>query len=225
MPNPTPRTIEELKAWYAAHNLPPEEITRFFIGRDIKEPRAFGIYAEDGQFIVYKNKADGSREVRYHGPDEGYAVNELYLRLKQEIAAQKEKQPDRKTEPLTPQEKRAAGLLMALAALGAAALLFFGIRSALKEPNRGYYQYLDRWYYYNLSTENWYLYLDEWQPVTVERELQDHWQSYYVNRELTRDMGVTDISLTEFYSTTDSSSSWDSSDSWDSWDTDWDSDW
>lgn len=85
----TPRTIEELKSWYRARSLPPEETTRFFIGKDIKEPRAFGIYEENGRFIVYKNKSDGSRAVRYEGRDEAYAVNELYLRLKEEILNQK----------------------------------------------------------------------------------------------------------------------------------------
>lgn len=39
----TPRTIAELQSWYRARNLPPEEVTRFFIGRDVREPRAFGI--------------------------------------------------------------------------------------------------------------------------------------------------------------------------------------
>ena len=85
----TPRTIEELKDWYKARNLPPEEVTRFFIGKNITEPKAFGIYEENGSFIVYKNKADGSRAIRYEGTDEAYAVNELYLRLKEEILNQK----------------------------------------------------------------------------------------------------------------------------------------
>lgn len=84
-----PETIEELKQWYVVHKLPPEETTRFFIGKNIKEPRAFGIYEENGRFIVYKNKNDGSRAVRYEGRDEAYAVNELYLRLKEEILNQK----------------------------------------------------------------------------------------------------------------------------------------
>ena len=59
------KTIEELKSWYIARKLPPEETTRFFIGKNIKEPRAFGIYQDGNKFIVYKNKADGSRAVRY----------------------------------------------------------------------------------------------------------------------------------------------------------------
>lgn len=85
----TPRTISELQSWYRARKLPPEEVTRFFIGKNITEPRAFGIYEENGIFTVYKNKGDGSRAVRYQGEDEAYAVNELYMRLKEEILQQK----------------------------------------------------------------------------------------------------------------------------------------
>lgn len=92
----TPQTIDELKTWYISRNLPSEEITRFFIGKNIKEPRAFGIYEDDGQFIVYKNKSDGTRAVRYQGTDEAYAVNELYIRLKEEIANQKSINTSRK---------------------------------------------------------------------------------------------------------------------------------
>lgn len=86
----TPKTIQELKDWYAARNLPDEKITRFFIGKDIKEPKAFGIYEESpGYFVVYKNKASGERAIRYQGTDEAYAVNEIYLKLKSEILNQK----------------------------------------------------------------------------------------------------------------------------------------
>ena len=85
----TPKTIKQLQVWYKTRGLPPEEVTRFFIGKDIKEPKAFGIYEENGMFIVYKNKSDGTRAIRYQGTDEAYAVNELYLRLKEEILNQK----------------------------------------------------------------------------------------------------------------------------------------
>ena len=33
--NEVPQTIEELKNWYVEHNLSPEEVTRFFIGKNI----------------------------------------------------------------------------------------------------------------------------------------------------------------------------------------------
>ncbi len=96
MVNSTPKTIEELKAWYTARNLPPYETTRFFIGINYTKPRAFGIYEENGEFIVYKNKATGERAIRYRGIDEAYAVNELFLKLKSEILNQKSHQTGRK---------------------------------------------------------------------------------------------------------------------------------
>lgn len=89
MTDTTPKTIEELKDWYQARKLPPYETTRFFIGIDYKHPKAFGIYQDGNEFVVYKNKADGSRAVRYRGTDEAYAVNEIYLKLKSEILNQK----------------------------------------------------------------------------------------------------------------------------------------
>ena len=85
----TPQTIEQLQSWYVARNLPPYEVTRFFIGENHQGPKAFGIYRDGNEFVVYKNKADGSRAIRYRGTDEAYAVNELYLKLKSEILNQK----------------------------------------------------------------------------------------------------------------------------------------
>lgn len=86
----TPKTIDELRKWYSDRNLPPYEVTRFFIGENRSEPKVFGIYQDSkGDFVVYKNKADGSRAVRYAGKDEAYAVNEIYLKLKEEILNQK----------------------------------------------------------------------------------------------------------------------------------------
>ena len=83
-----PKTIEELKAFCAEKGMPLEQM-RFYIGEDFPEPRAFGIFQdENGEFVVYKNKADGTRSVRYHGTDEAYAVNELYEKLKSETPAE-----------------------------------------------------------------------------------------------------------------------------------------
>jgi len=93
----TPKTIEELKQWYIDRKLPPYEVTRFFIGVNYTQPRAFGIYEENGKYIVYKNKDTGERAIRYQGTDEAYAVNELYLKLKSEILNQKANQGKRKS--------------------------------------------------------------------------------------------------------------------------------
>ncbi len=75
-----PKTISELKEYCAVHELPLKQL-RFFIGEDYREPRAYGIYRDVGEFVVYKNKANGSRSLRYQGPDEAHAVRLLYDKL------------------------------------------------------------------------------------------------------------------------------------------------
>lgn len=102
----TPKTIAELAKWYEDRHLPPYEITRFFIGIDYRQPRAFGIYQDGNEFIVYKNKADGTRAVRYKGTDEAYAVNELYLKLKDEILNQKAHQQKHTNEDFVQETKK-----------------------------------------------------------------------------------------------------------------------
>ena len=81
-----PETIDELKEYCAERGMPLLRM-RFFIGEDTKEPRAFGICRDGDRFLVYKNKADGSRAVRYNGPDEAYAVREIYNKLLDECRA------------------------------------------------------------------------------------------------------------------------------------------
>ena len=76
-----PKTIEELREYCAERGMPLLRM-RFFVGEDYREPKAFGIFkAGENRYIVYKNKADGSRAVRYDGPDEAYAVKELFDKL------------------------------------------------------------------------------------------------------------------------------------------------
>ena len=89
--NEVPQTIQELQNWYVSHNLPPEDVTRFFIGTNVQEARAFGSYFDEstGNYVVYKNKDNGERAIRYEGKDQSYAVNELYIKLKEEIINQK----------------------------------------------------------------------------------------------------------------------------------------
>ena len=103
-----PTTIEELKDWYRSKGLPSYETTRFFIGMDYKGPRAFGIYHDKYLgYVVYKNKDNGERAIRYQGTDEAYAVNELFMRLKQEILEQKSRNLDIRSSPyITPKERQ-----------------------------------------------------------------------------------------------------------------------
>ncbi len=75
-----PKTIEELKEYCAERGMPLLKM-RFFIGENYRQPKAFGIYQDKDQFVVYKNKANGQRAIRYQGPDEAYAVNELFTKM------------------------------------------------------------------------------------------------------------------------------------------------
>jgi len=84
-----PITIDELRTWYTERNLPPYDVTRFYIGYNYNNVKSFGIYKQDKNFYVYKVKENGARVVRYSGTDEAFAVNEFFNRLKREIALQK----------------------------------------------------------------------------------------------------------------------------------------
>ena len=75
-----PGTIAELKEYCALHKLPLRDL-RFFPGEDYRRPKAYGMYRDGSDYVVYKNKADGSRSIRYRGPDEAFAVRELYEKL------------------------------------------------------------------------------------------------------------------------------------------------
>ena len=250
-----PKTIEELRQWYVDHNLPPEHVTRFFIGKDIKEPKAFGIYkGEDGDFVVYKNKATGERAIRYKGSDEGYAVNELYQRLRTEIAEQKSRNASR--SQTTYRSGRSSGssrgmstfyrilkgfILVKFGVSIFAVLVLFLAASLDHSPSRGYYRYNGKDYYYQKS--QWYEYNafnDDWEYYSggsilddvITDDTADSYRIY--DHEGTRfedstwyDVGSSSSSSDDSWSSSDwdSGSSWDSSDSWDSGSSDWDSDW
>ena len=229
-----PKTIAELQDWYVAHHLPPEEITRFFIGKDIREPKAFGIYRDsNGDFVVYKNKSTGERAVRYKGADEQYAVNELYQRLKAEIADQKGNRPANNqkqsaVDNSAKKKKKGKGCLIAV-------IVFFVIGALMAifddSPPNGYYNYYGKQLYYQGST--WYYYdreKDDWFKSTEEFDITDKNASEFQALHHTGK----DFEDTEWYSSGshnddsgwDTDSDWDSgSDSWDSGSTDWDSDW
>ncbi|MBO4899660.1 MAG: hypothetical protein J5509_05160 [Lachnospiraceae bacterium] len=244
-PNPShkqvqgqPRTIAELQQWYVARNLPPYEVTRFFIGENHQGPRAFGIYQDpqNGQFVVYKNKNDGSRAVRYQGTDEEYAVNELYQRLKEEIVHQKAGQSAKNAGPTKKQKTIGkVGLVLLTGFLvGGVAL------SALSHDHDGYYNYNNvtyynygnTWYYYDDYYEDWYR-TDSYDPDV--NSITESYDDYYVSEEWNSGMNATDWDDTIYYSQTHSSSDydsdsdsdwdWDSGSDWDSGGTDWDSDW
>ncbi len=227
-----PKTIAELQEWYVAHHLPPEEITRFFIGKNITEPKAFGIYRDgNGDFVVYKNKSTGERAIRYKGADEQYAVNELYQRLKAEIADQKGNRPSSQQPVVdnTKKKKKKKGCLIAIIIL-----CVIGILGAIfdKTPPNGYYHYNGAQYYHQGSS--WYYYdkeKDDWFPSTEEIDIdkknaKDFQTDQHYGKDFESSSWYDSGSHSDDNDSWDNDSDWDSgSDSWDSGSTDWDSDW
>ena len=231
-----PRTIYELRWFCAQHNMPLAQM-RFFLGEDYEGPRAFGIYQDDdGDYVVYKNKADGVRSVRYKGPDEAHAVHEIYQKLLSEITQRKgggRPAPKRgKTAPNRAKKRGAGTKVFLLSALMMLALMIGTVFVALwkdRGPRSGYYAYDDGYYYSQYG--NWYYYDDDdWYPWEVDDTLRENYGDYYVGRAYDDSYGAEDFCYSDYYYEPDDSWDDDSDDTWDddsdyTWDDDWDDDW
>lgn len=228
-----PTTIQELRAYCEAHHLPLQDM-RVFIGEDYRGAKAFGIYRDNdtGNFVVYKNKADGTRAIRYEGNDEAYAVNELYLKIKERVDIQKAHQESQKSR--TPTEIlmksltfKIIMLTMCIAFILPPALIFWGTLG----PDTGYYVYQGSTWYYDHS--DWYEWDDidsEWSPASVDSELKKNYEDYYQSGNWDDDYGAGDFTDSVYYSAPeweddDWDYDWDDSSDWDSSYDDWDSDW
>lgn len=241
--NKIPETIEELKQWYEDRNLPPEETTRFFIGKDYKGARAFGIFMDEAteDFVVYKNKADGTRAIRYQGKDQKKAVKELYLKLKDEIANQKANNVRYTNSSYRgvgsssyhSNTRRSTSFFANILIFGVVGVMMLIMAVvAIWAPKRGYYLYNDDYYYYQNGT--WYEYdkTSGWYKANKPQELSKHHKSYYQSYDYSTYYYIDNFEYSGYYvepSSSDdddwSSSDWDSGDSWDSSSTDWGSDW
>lgn len=249
--NGTPQTIEELKDWAKAMNLPLQEM-RTFIGEDYKGARAFGIYKDetDGTFVVYKNKEDGTRAVRYKGTDEAYAVNELYQKMKERVAVQKAHQQPKTAKPASGAsesdlKKAESSLSKGLSKIFLIAMLAFIplviivtlIGEAGGGPDTGYYTYDDRSYYY--YSGDWYEWEnDSWRYAPNESWMDSDYENYYDSYSYDSGAEYEDFEDSSYYTPYEDNSDddsdwdddswdsgWDSGDSWDSGYDDWGSDW
>lgn len=237
--NQVPQTIEELKAFCESKNLPLNDM-RFFLGIDFKEPRAFGIFKDtDGNYVVYKNKADGTRAERYRGSDEAFAVKEIYDKMKSEVDLRRNKhgssgKPASATFNSGKKTKRKLGDKISAPIICAsiiAVIVGISIHVSIKTPSRGYYKYNDT-YYYCQSSNDWY-YFDPLDAVwlfvdSIDSELYDNYSNYYENSYYSEGYGITDFSNTQYYSepsNNDDNNDWDYGGNWDAGDTDWDTDW
>ena len=245
----TPETIDELLAFCQRHELPLAKM-RFFIGLDYPGAKAYGIYRDGNDFVVYKNKADGSRAVRYRGPDEAFAVNEIFQKLKEEATGQRAHKaaagkvgyPASSAHANNPYNDYSSGaeyrgrsgkrksnkILIGIIA-AAAAITIGRTVAAINQPGTpttGYYQYNGNTYY--SQNDDWYLYDSyggNWFPIyAVDDELQSNYGDYYSSYSYDEDYGVSSFADSQYYSYSDYSYDSSSSDydSGSSWDWDWD---
>ena len=267
-----PQTVEELKEWAKKHNLPLRQM-RTYIGENYTGAKAFGIYKDEasGNFVVYKNKADGTRSVRYEGPDEAYAVNELYLKMKERVAEQKSHQEaaGRKAgvskgpvylntgNPVGYENRRSLPkrgsrvgktlkhILLIYLIMGLCITALYFYMSALgRSPSTGYYNYNGNMYYWQNTTDAWYIYnydATQWDKCYDNLDyLYDNYDDYRIASYSYGDYDVTDFTESGYYVETpsysnDNDSGWDYDwdddydwnddydwdDSWDDWDSDW----
>lgn len=236
-----PKTIEELKEYCAERGMPLLRM-RFFVGEDYREPKAFGIYRDGDDFIVYKNKSDGSRAVRYRGPDEAHAVNELFLKLLDEChkrgiypdgktgagqtrsAAETGKDPHKFRKNLL---TALLGFLLYAAAMAAIILAASGIGKCTHR-NDGYYQFSENEVYYHFGSDWYYTSTDNDAGYWYEGDppVSDY-ENYSIGTDYDSDWGISDFRDSSTYEslTSDNSSGSSDYDSWDSGSTDWDTDW
>lgn len=243
------RSMADLEAIFAERGISQEQ-TRFFINRNMSEPKCFGIYYDEatGNYVVYKNKADGSRFVRYEGPSETEACSIFFDKLNEETF-------NRKAAPeLTPEQKKKQKrttiivivVIVLLCIICCVGVKVSNDRSIAHRTARGYYSYGDDLYYYLPDYGYYYYdYADYNYNGIYDWELVDdsyfyglpYYDSFAYDEYYDSSYGYYDFYDTYYYSDyqeSNSSSSYDSDtdygydydyDSWDSGDTDWGSDW
>ena len=221
-----PKTIGELKEYCAERGMPLLRM-RFFIGEDYRKPKAFGIYRDGDRFVVYKNKADGSRAIRYQGPDEAFAVNELFMKLLDECH-KRGIYPDGKPSGNAGGKRKSSGKSLALAiGIGFVLIVLLCLLLTRGHARDGYYRlpgervayrYGDRFYQYSSAADIWYeTNYGEYTPGGDD----------FLGNDFNSDWGTSDFKASSAWSEIEASHSSGSSDydGWDSGDTDWDSDW
>lgn len=220
----TPKTIEELRSYCESKNLPLERM-HVHLGENYNAPKAFGIYKDDktGHFVVYKNKADGQRAIRYEGTDEAYAVNELYLKIKDLVMDAREatvssgKTTAKKSSGLFKKVVRILCIYFIVQFI--ITMIVLGVTIFGKSKKNGYYEHNGTSYYKHGSY--WYEYDDRddsWERVygvSSDIDADD-----YLGEDYRRSFDAGEFPIDDFSGDWYSSNDWDSDD-WDSNDYDW----
>lgn len=231
-------TLTDLESFFREKNIPKEKI-RFFVNENRNDPKCFGIYQDinTGDFIVYKNKADGSRYIRYQGSDEAEAVSIFFDKLKEEMYKRDHQglyeSSVNQAKNNIKKKKNIGAFIGAIAVFISIVFVILFAFKRYRDPKSGYYHYDNNYYYYGRHRW-WYYddYYDDW--YMYDGDLYDY-DDYYYASNYDSNYGFSDIEDSYDYETYDDSSSnyhysdddFDSYDfdSWDYSDTDWGSDW
>ncbi|MCR5771942.1 MAG: hypothetical protein K6G87_12045 [Butyrivibrio sp.] len=90
-----PVTVDELNDYCRQMDINPYN-SNFFIGSDHIGADAYGIYKDywSGDFVVYRNEYDGTKVIKYQGPDEALAVETIYEYVQAYLKNPKNKDDD-----------------------------------------------------------------------------------------------------------------------------------
>lgn len=238
-------SVKEYQDFVKKHNLPLEKM-RFALERKY-DKRWFYLYYDPtlDEWIVAKNKDDGTTAVRYRGPSEATACQILFDKMEDEARKRGYLGGYSTANP----KSRKKGLDAPTIIMWVTIVLVIGIAvmyALLSSSGEGYYvkrasgqvyYYMDdNYYYYDDTYDDWY-YMDS-VDFTYDDYEEDY--DYYDRYDFEREYGPEYMtgeddwffSNTTYYddyhsSSSSSSSDWSSDDysSWDSSDTDWGSDW
>ena len=229
-------SVNDILAIAEEQKMPLEQM-RFFINQDYKEPKAFGIFQdpETLEWVVYKNKADGTRAERYRGFDEEYAARELFEKLESEIMLRREKynSPERLGASSGGGKKKKSPLAMAGTGLLVAAVIgvcIAGIVSEYKDSkHRGYYRRNDQLYYFQDGSWYWFDDIDlDWEPYYGVEDESEWFDDYYYGTDYGFDNPSYSFDNSDYYKDDDGGDWWNDDNDWGGWDagdTDWDTDW
>ena len=187
----------------------PLEDMHFIIGRNTDTPQCFGIYEDTatGEFVVYKNKTDGTHVEHYRGMDEAYAAQQIWDKLESEIAkrrsayggaiakgapvhrdvylGRKMEQVQRQPRPpknRTPRRRRKRfnyTILIYTVVILSCLAIAIADKKQKSHLRNGYYTHRGDVYYQ--QSGNWYYYddaIDDWEPYYDANDWYDDTYDY-----------------------------------------------
>ena len=169
--------------------------------------------------------------MRYNGPDEAYAVGELYDKLLDECH-RRDIWPDGKPADLEKRRKAEKRRLIAIAVvvallMGTLGFIFYRIGAKMHAYD-GYYRFGGPGIYYCYGDDWYYSDDSDWvRTYDVPYDNYDDRADYYIGDTYDRSWGYSDFEQSQAWAQIQEESRTSSSDysGWDSNDTNWDSDW